>query len=139
MSSVQSELMAVCTRNAAGTDQLDRDLMLSAFHPDGKLIVPSIDFVAKGHEELGKLIDLQAGFDKTLHFIGNSRFEVGESGDAATGDIYVLAHHLKDGKVRVSAIRYNDVYSRRDGEWRLDERTVNIDWNHVHDTIESVL
>ncbi|MGW2049893.1 nuclear transport factor 2 family protein [Streptomyces sp. NPDC001858] len=138
-STIESELMAVCTANAAGTDRLDRELMLSAFHPDGRLVVPSMDFVAEGHEEVGKLIELQAQFDKTFHFIGNSRFDIAESGDAATGEIYVLAHHLKDGKVRVSVIRYHDVYSRQNGKWGLDERTVNIDWNHTHEAIGSVL
>ncbi|MGW0948911.1 nuclear transport factor 2 family protein [Streptomyces sp. NPDC002623] len=139
MTSIESALQDVLTRNATGTDRLDRELMLSAFHPEGRLIVPSMDFVAEGHDQVGDLLKLQSQFDKTFHFIGNTRFDIADSGDTATGEIYVLAHHLKDGQVRVSAIRYQDSYSRQDGEWRIDERTIHIEWNHTHDTIDSVL
>ncbi|GAA3828298.1 hypothetical protein GCM10022403_071960 [Streptomyces coacervatus] len=57
--------------------------------------------------------------------------DIADGGDTATGEVYCLAHHLKDGQVLVTVIRYQDNYSRQDGEWRLDDRTVITDWQHT--------
>jgi hypothetical protein len=58
-------------------------------------------------------------------------------GDTAEGEIYNIAVHTlagKDGDVDlVIGGRYLDKYRKRDGVWRLLERTIVTDWARVSD------
>ena len=135
----QLALRGIAERYAAGVDRRDRDLFLSAFHADGRLVLldhadPTQVFATRrGHDELGAVTELIARYDKTFHLIGNARYDV--DGDRATGEVYCVAHHLTrdrhGGTDYVMMIRYLDSYSRRDGHWGIDERRLVTDWTEL--------
>jgi len=129
-------------RYAAGVDQRDEKLFLSAFHPDATLTLVRTGPDGKekislrtGHEELRAIPRLVARHAKTFHFIGNHRCDV--AGDAATGEVYCMAHHLDIGSEGqtdyVMLIRYQDVYQRdAEGQWLIISRQLVFDWNVVN-------
>src|SRR5262245_24948124 len=135
----QLALRSLAEAYAAGVDRRDADLFLSAFHPDGELLLldysdPSVvRGTRRGHAELGDVTELIAQYEKTFHFLGNTRYEL--DGDRATGEVYCLAHHLNPnrhgGTDWVMLIRYQDTYSRRDGRWGIDERRLITDWTEL--------
>ena len=45
-----------------------------------------------GEKELASVTRLIAAYDRTFHFLGNSRYEF--DSDTATGEVYCMAHHL---------------------------------------------
>ncbi|TMK54511.1 MAG: nuclear transport factor 2 family protein [Actinobacteria bacterium] len=132
-------LRAIAERYASGVDQRDPKLFTSAFRPDARLRVfdPSdAETPARerqGHEELARIPDVVAAYDRTFHFLGNSRYDV--VGDTATGEVYCMAHHLmrSDNSNRIMYIRYRDDYRRGgDGEWLIATRDVLVDWSESH-------
>ena len=66
----------------------------------------------------------------TQHLVGN--IEVQVSGDSATAESYVYAHHtIAAGDQLVELIvggRYLDRFTQRDGLWRIAHRTELLDW-----------
>ena len=143
----QLALRALAERYAAGVDRRDRELFVSAFHPDAVLIVhatgdpDTVVGTRRGHDELGEITVMIAGYDKTYHFVGNTRYEIDQ--DHATGEVYGIAHHLTPdrhgGTSFVMLIRYLDTYSRRDGRWGIDERRVVTDWTEVRTALRPVI
>ena len=138
-------LRDLAERYAAGVDRRDTDLFLSAFHPDGCLLVfnpsesPEPTGARRGVGELADVITRIARHDRTFHLIGNSSYDV--AGDEATGEVYCVAHHVdrpEDGSGgdrpsdHVMYIRYRDEYRRDDGTWRIRERRVLVDWTETH-------
>lgn len=128
-------------RYAAGVDRRDRQLFLSAFHPDATLTVRRPgpdgevrDSVRTGHDELGTVTEVIARYARTFHFIGNHLVEV--AGDTATGEVYCTAHHLDPGPHGgtdfTMLIRYQDTYRRGpDSPWLIASRRVEVDWTEV--------
>ena len=93
----------------------------------------------QGHASLAKIIERIARFDRTYHLIGNSRYDLTD--DAATGEVYCVAHHVPGDAAAgaeprpngvptsyVMYIRYRDEYVRADGEWRIRDRQVLVDF-----------
>jgi SnoaL-like domain len=77
-------------------------------------------------------------YPKTYHVLGQSTYEI--DGDVATGEVYCMAHHLTPdpgadppaGTNYVMFIRYDDEYrAGADGEWRIADRRVLIDWTET--------
>jgi len=129
MTSIELALHAAAVRYAMGVDRRDRDLFLSALHPEARLRVSATGFEADGHEQLAGVVDRMTAYDKTFHLIGNTRYDL--DGDTATGEVYCLAHHLTGGQDKVMVIRYQDAYSRHDSDWRITDRTVVVDWTYT--------
>lgn len=69
------------------------------------------------------------------HHITTANFAI--RGDAAEGESYNIAVHTLAGKGRdidlVIGGRYLDKYEKRDGTWKLVERTIVTDWARVTD------
>jgi ketosteroid isomerase-like protein len=59
------------------------------------------------------------------------------SANAAEGEIYTIATHTLAGADRDVDVliggRYLDKYEKRDGTWKIKERTIVTDWAHVND------
>ncbi len=59
------------------------------------------------------------------------------SGRAAEGEVYTISIHTLAGSGRdldvVVGGRYLDKYEKRDGAWKIIERTIVTDWAHVND------
>jgi ketosteroid isomerase-like protein len=69
------------------------------------------------------------------HNITTANFAI--DGNAAEGEIYNIAVHTLAGKERdvdlIIGGRYLDKYQKRDGTWKLLERTIVTDWARVTD------
>jgi SnoaL-like protein len=138
----RAALRELAERYAAGVDQRDAELFLSAFHADATLLVfqPSESEEPRGTrngtEQLSDVITLISRHDRTFHFLGNSRYDV--SGDEARGEVYCEAHHVSAaaGAPRtdhVMYIRYRDEYRRDAGAWSIAERRVLVDWTETRE------
>ena len=59
------------------------------------------------------------------------------NGHTAEGEIYTIAVHTLVGKGRDVDLliggRYLDKYEKRDGTWKINERTIVTDWANVND------
>ena len=127
----KAELMDVLQRYCRAIDRRDMDLLRSVYHPGatdnhGGYFNGSVeDFVkvVPGHLE---------PFAITTHMITNALFVI--DGDRAEGESYLIASHItKDDPPQnlMAAARYLDVFERRDGVWRIAERTCILDWDSM--------
>lgn len=116
-------------RVCRGIDRIDAELLRGAFHPRaaihyGKLYEGDVE----GWIE--SAVRHQATQSQRQHLIGNIRIEL--RGDEAVAESYELDRHKTpmNGEVRdlVLAARTLDRFVRRDGEWRIAERTKVMDW-----------
>lgn len=121
----RDEIRQLAFRYALAIDARDLDALVSLFVPD----------VRAGRDRRGRDA-LRAVFDRSLSAIGVSILFVGnhlidfESPDRGTGVVYCRAQ-IQDGEKWIEqAIRYGDVYERREGRW-LFVRRVHALWYGV--------
>jgi hypothetical protein len=125
---IHDALMRACR----GVDRLDRELILSAYHPkardnhgsfDGP-VEAFVDWVFGNH--LGKVLSC-------VHHLGNVLMQI--DGTTARCESYVLAFHrrLIDGQLTdlMSHGRYLDRFEERDGAWKIADRLVVFDWDRL--------
>lgn len=115
-------------RLARGEDRRDAAAISASYWPEA-----SIDFgVFKGSFEqyLDWVVPGDPALPVTLHTLGQSIVKL--EGARARAETHVLSYHrVKTGEEeRDTAIggRYLDVMERREGEWRIAERTMLYDW-----------
>jgi hypothetical protein len=128
----------VLVRYMAGMDAKDAAMVRSAFHPD------AVDR-HQGHptrsidEFMDFLEPLLPQMGATAHYLGGVRIEV--TGDEAVARYPAIAfHRLGEGDRAIDSImgaRVVDRLSRRQGEWRIADRTVTYDWNHDRPAAET--
>ena len=115
-----------------GVDRCDEDLIRSAFHDD------SYDdhgyWKGPGRELAPFLADrLRKANSATTHSIMNVLIEL--QGDLARSEAQVHATLIRRGsdpvEVDVVGARYLDRLSRRAGTWRIERRTVVLDWQRT--------
>ncbi len=121
------------TRFCRGIDRFDRDLFLSAFHPDAQ--ISAGDFVggaadlydwAHGMHEQGQIA--------TQHNLLNSTCDI--DGDTAHSETYYLfAARNHDESNWIAGGRYFDRLERRTGGWRIVLRTNVIEWSGIAPTM----
>jgi hypothetical protein len=115
------------TRYCRGVDRLDRELLLSAYHPDaiddhGALVGSPEDMV-----EWGRLRD-PTGPLSTQHHLTNHTCEI--DGDTAHAETYYLyTARNRDETVWSAAGRYIDRFERRDGAWKIAMRYCIVEWS----------
>ncbi|RTL64568.1 MAG: nuclear transport factor 2 family protein [Pseudonocardiaceae bacterium] len=125
----REEIRDVLLRYCRGVDRGDLDLLCSVYHPDA-----TDDhgmYRGNGHE-FAEWILAQPGRDElvTQHHLTNVVIEI--DADDARAETYFVAVHRRPGPpVSVGQFggRYVDRLSRRDGVWRIAERTVVHDWS----------
>ena len=135
--STYEALRFVAARYAAGVDQRDKALFLSAFTPDAVLTLPAVSGGTSrelhGHSEIATVIDLISRYPRTFHVIGQARYEFGSGGSA--GEVYCVAHHITPGQDSdlVMYVRYLDTYrcGGAPDNWLIAKRLVNIDWTQT--------
>jgi hypothetical protein len=134
----QFMIRAVLERYCRGIDRLDASLIDSVYWDDatddhGTYTGPGKEFSAYIIPRLRK------AYLTTMHAISQSNIVV--SHDRAAGDTYFLSHHIRraaDGDfVDVAAGRYADIFERRNGEWRIKDRLVVMDWMETRQTRET--
>jgi hypothetical protein len=107
-------------RYTRGMDRLDRDLVLSAYHPGGKedhgaLIAPAEQFVdiVLEHHRAGEIV--------TQHIMNNHGCEI--DGDVAHAETYVTCYSVTlDNKASLSFGRFADRLEKRDGRSGITDR-----------------
>ncbi len=123
-----------------GIDRLDKESVISAFHPGailnnyGPEPMPIEDFVEYA------LPSLKQRYSVTQHRVSNIRIEIKE--DRALVESYVLAYHVKSSEnskqLHTFNGRYIDSFALRDAHWKISERFLRNDWSKVDDITEEM-
>jgi len=96
---------------------------------DAKDPKPSMDLHSRA--QLGPVFNDLDKYAATMHFVGQSSV-LSLTDDRATGEAYTLAHHLTvDGgkrRLMIAALRYDDTFAKKGGEWLFAERKLYVDW-----------
>jgi hypothetical protein len=131
-------LMDLVVNYAIGVDHRDYSLVESLFVANARLAMTpqgcpdsdTFEVDVRGRDEIMRIIARPDLFLRTMHFIGQQR--VHGVRDAARGETYCLAHHLRrenqKASLYVMAIRYVDRFARFEGYWRFAERILRVDW-----------
>lgn len=130
----KDEITDAIHRVARGTDRLDRDLIVSGYHPDG---FDDHNSFRGGPEEFADwVLTVLAHFDSTHHFLGQIRIEL--DGDVAWCETYCSAHHVIEprdeapGSDMRMGLRYVDRFERRGGgPWLIARRVCAFDWRYT--------
>lgn len=151
----RQKVYAVLTRYCRALDRCDVDLMRSVYWDDG---VDDHGVFSGNAAEFADFIirEIQNWFEVTMHAIMNVHMDI--EGDVACTESYLFAYHkVRGDRTKVEEIfgsrymqqfdwskiegvphhfyyggRYIDRLERRDGEWRIAQRTVVMDWNDNH-------
>jgi ketosteroid isomerase-like protein len=129
------ELRDLVDGYARAADGGDRAALEALFLPDATLTVRRPDaepHTYEGAAALGEIVPRLGRYARTFHLVANHWCTV--NGDAATGEAYCEAHHVRtDGSSAtdvVLTICYVDAYARTTDGWRFASREVQILWTH---------
>jgi SnoaL-like domain len=129
----RQDILDCLVRFSRGMDRFDRELFLSAFHPDAIIAAgPFVggpaslcDWAFKLHEQ---------GQTSTHHNLLNHSCDV--DGEAAhTETYYLFVARNRDETNWIAGGRYIDRLERRDGEWKIALRTNAIEWSGIVPTL----
>lgn len=129
----QQEILDCLTRFSRGMDRFDRDLFLSAFHPDATIAAGVFvggpealyDWASALHDQ---------GQIATHHNLLNLSCDI--DGDTAhTEQYYLFVGRNRDESNWIAGGRYIDRLERRNGEWRIALRTNAIEWSGLVPTM----
>lgn len=121
----------VLIRYCRGADRCDEELIRSVYHDDA---YDDHGYWRGSGSDFARFVSarLTAANLATTHSITNVLMEV--DGDSARSESQVMATLVRKGSPRLADVmgaRYLDRLSRRNGEWKIDERTVVLDWHKV--------
>ena len=142
----RQEIMDVLNTYLDCADRCDFDWQYEgSFHPDAVFIYQkgSEPVTARAFFDRIKSSDsLGAGFIQTMHYLSNILIRL--DGDQAIVQSSIFAQHLisadcpdnppnfpnlgKDYGLLIGA-RYNDLFSKRNGLWRIDRRELTYEWD----------
>lgn len=122
-----------------GIDRLDCTLLTKVYWEDGtdhhgNFMGPAPDFIDY------IIPRLKQRYIRTHHMLGHSLLNVVDG--VANCETYFYAQHLlrdPNGQNHVTVGRYMDRLSKRNGEWRISEREVIMDWYVTHPVGPTVL
>lgn len=117
----------VVANYARGVDRLDRDLLMSVYHPDA--IDDHAGFVGDREAFWSFVSDLHGKFHRvTQHFIANHSAEI--DGDTAHAETYFIfvAMNNEGQPFTMLGGRYVDRLAKRDGEWAIMQRVALGEW-----------
>ncbi|TKV41334.1 hypothetical protein A0U87_21805 [Sphingobium sp. MP9-4] len=121
-------IRACLARLARGEDRRDATLIRQCWWPQARFDygVYSGDFEAY----LAWVVPGAEAIANTQHLLGQSHVEI--EGDQARAETHVLSYHrvIIEGEARDTCIggRYLDLLAKREGVWRIAERTMLYDW-----------
>ncbi|MBC2667670.1 nuclear transport factor 2 family protein [Novosphingobium piscinae] len=129
----RQEILDCLTRFCRGMDRFDRDLFLSAFHPDAEIAAGPFVGSAAGCWDWAVPMH-RAGQVLTHHLLLNHSADIaGDTAHAETYYQFAARNHpfAPDGEetVMLAGGRYIDRLERRDGAWRIALRTNLIEWS----------
>ncbi|HEY4946478.1 MAG TPA: nuclear transport factor 2 family protein [Acidimicrobiales bacterium] len=145
----EQALRLLTTAYASAVDELDGDGLAELFVPDGELVVPNFPedlrpvVTRAGHDALRKVPEGLQRYACTFHLLSGHRFAI--VGDAATGVVQCVAHHLLATRPAADAargggpgtdlvwfIRYADEYRRTGSGWKFVRRELHLQWVEEH-------
>jgi hypothetical protein len=129
----RQDILDCLIRFSRGMDRFDRELFLSAFHPDATIAAgvfvggpkPLYNWASALHEQ---------GQVATHHNLLNLACEI-EGDTAHTETYYLFVGRNRDDTNWIAGGRYIDRLERRDGAWRIALRTNVIEWSGVIPTM----
>ena len=129
----RQEIVDCLIRFSRGMDRFDRELFLSAFHPDA--VIAAGDFVGDPTELYEWASSLhEQGQLATHHNLLNHTCDI--EGDVAhTETYYLFVGRNRDESNWMAGGRYIDRLERRDGAWRIALRTNAIEWSGAVPTL----
>ena len=129
----RQDILDCLIRFSRGMDRFDRELFLSAFHPDA--VISAGEFVGGPENLYDWARDLHdQGQSATHHNLLNHSCEL--DGDIAhTETYYLFVGRNRDETNWLAGGRYIDRLRRRDGEWKIALRTNAIEWSGVVPTM----
>ncbi len=119
----------VLYRYCHAVDRIDPDLGSQIWHPDGLAHYEGI-FEGTGSGFMAFVLDSHRKTDATSHQLTNVLVDV--DGERATSESYITACVRAGGTDVVVRGRYSDTWSRRAGEWRIDDR------RYRHDIVQMI-
>ena len=128
----KQSIYEVLVRYCRGVDRCDAGLISSAFHDDS---YDDHGYWKGPGQELGPFLAdrLRKANSATTHSITNVLIEL--DGDVARSEAQVYATLIRRGsdpvETDVVGARYLDRLSRRAGTWRIEHRTVVLDWRRT--------
>jgi len=129
----RQDILDCLIRFSRGMDRFDRDIFLSAFHPDATIAagafvgdpVALYDWARKLHEQ---------GQAATHHNLLNHSCDI--EGDVAhTETYYLFVGRNRDETNWIAGGRYIDRLERRAGSWKIALRTNAIEWSGMIPTM----
>jgi len=121
----------LCMSYCRAVDRGDKELMASLF-AEGATVMAGV-FNGDAAEFSNFICDfVQKNSSYVFHSVANEWVEI--NGDEAVGEHYVIAMMCSDGNDIMTGGRYIDRYVRRDGIWKIMERTFVMDWNRTDPT-----
>lgn len=129
----RQDIIDVLTRFSRGMDRFDRDLFLSAFHPDATIAAG--DFVGGPVDLYEWSIPMhEQGQLATHHNLLNHTCDI--TGDVAhTETYYLFVGRNRDDSNWIAGGRYIDRLERRDAKWKIALRTNAIEWSGMVPTM----
>ena len=132
----KQEIEEVVLRYARGIDRRDFDLVRSCYHPDARDHHGSF---SGGVDAYIAWVDrLTARYRWSMHLLGNVLIDLAEPGPQAAVDVAacettgVSLHRSDDPKPALNlatGFRYLDRFERREGVWKIAERTAIGEWS----------
>lgn len=123
----KAKIREVVTTYCRGVDRMDRDIFLSAYHPDA---VDDHGFFVGGPEDFWRWVNRYHTNAQTSHqhIITNHSCEI--DGEVAHAETYWMMAGMdaKDGTLTLGGGRYIDRFEKRDGEWRIAARKCVAEW-----------
>jgi hypothetical protein len=123
------EILNVLARHNRGIDRNDADLMKSAYHADATVAYGV--FTGGAHEFCDFLVGSDRDGPVSMHRHNNRWIDI--RGETAVSESYVIAYSQReqDGNPVQAMIggRYLDTHARRDGVWKMTNRTFVLEWN----------
>jgi ketosteroid isomerase-like protein len=129
----EAEIKALALGYAQAADRRDAAALMALFSDDGT--IGGLGVAVRGMDQIAKIPSrLTQRFDQTYHTVFNHLITV--SGDAAEGEVYSTAHHLKrqdDGRTSdyIMVITYRDRYVRQAAGWRFAHRQLEMQWTQT--------
>ena len=128
----KQEIHEVVLRYCRAADRCDLDLARSCYHEDatdnhGMYTGDSSSFLSYAFDSLSTMVCTQ-------HFVTNVLIEI--NGDVAVSDAACLAfHRMPSGESGLAdhwvGLRFLDRMERRNGPWKIAQRTIAYDWSRV--------
>lgn len=114
-------------RYARGMDRFDRELVLSAYHPDA---LDHHGAFLGGPEAFWDTFRGWHGSFNKGHHHGISNHSVELDGDVAHAETYWLFEAInQDDSITLHSGRYLDRFEKRAGEWRIAARVCIVEWH----------